>query len=127
LRDRHHCLLLRFPGANEFHWTLNEPKGPKRYEVSGPFESDDGDVLTDWALAGAGIVNKPRFEVEEHLASGRLVEVCRETPPLAVRLACLYPHKRYEDPKIRIFADFVAERCRAALARTGRAPGTDGG
>ncbi|MAA98534.1 MAG: LysR family transcriptional regulator [Stappia sp.] len=117
VREHHHCLLLRFPGANEFHWTLGGPRGAKRYEVSGPFESDDGDVLTDWALAGAGIVNKPRFEVAEHLASGRLVEVCRETPPLPVRLACLYPHKRYEDPKIRIFADFVAERCRAALSR----------
>ena len=68
-------------------------------------------------VGGASTETAPAACQAEHLASGRLVEVCRETPPLPVRLACLYPHKRYEDPKIRIFADFVAERCRAALSR----------
>ena len=91
------------------------PDGPERHEVSGPFESDDGDVLTDWALAGCGIVNKPLFEVAHHLRAGRLVEVCRATPPLPVQLACLYPHKRYQDPKIRLFIDFVTARCKAAV------------
>lgn len=115
VRGRHSCLLLRFPGTSEFNWTLKGPDGPERHEVSGPFESDDGDVLTDWALAGCGIVNKPLFEVAHHLRAGRLVEVCRATPPLPVQLACLYPHKRYQDPKIRLFIDFVTARCRAAV------------
>jgi DNA-binding transcriptional LysR family regulator len=46
----HDCLTLRFPGAKEFQWTLQTPEGPRRFEISGPFESDDGDVLTGWAL-----------------------------------------------------------------------------
>jgi DNA-binding transcriptional LysR family regulator len=123
VRDRHDCLLLRFPGSSEFHWTLVGPDGPQRHEVFGPFESDDGDVLTDWALAGAGIVNKPLIEVADHLAAGRLEVVCAETPPPPVRLAALYPHKRYQDPKIRLFLDFVVERCRAEVsARLGTLP-----
>jgi len=116
LRDRHQCLLLRFPGAREFQWTLQGPDGPARYEVSGPFESDDGDVLTDWALAGCGIVNKPLFEVADHLRSGALEVVCAETPPPPVSFACLYPHKRHQDPKIRLFIDFITQRCKARLA-----------
>lgn len=112
---RHSCLLLRFPGANEFQWTLTGPEGPLRYEVAGPFESDDGDVLTDWALDGCGIVNKPLFEVIDHLRSGALVEVCKATPPPPVQLACLYPHKRFQDPKIRLFIDFVTAGCQRAL------------
>lgn len=115
IADEHHCLLLRFPGASEFQWTLATTEGPKTFEVSGPFESDDGDVLTDWALSGCGIVNKPLFEVAGHLRSGALVTVCEQTPPPPVRLACLYPHKRYQDPKIRLFIDFVTARCRQEL------------
>ena len=30
----------------------------KRYDLTGPLESDDGDVLTGWALTGSGIINK---------------------------------------------------------------------
>jgi len=69
--DHHDCLLLRFPGAKEYHWTLRTPEGPVRYDVAGPFDSDDGDVLTGWALAGRGIVNKPRFDVEPFIRDRR--------------------------------------------------------
>ncbi|MCX7288451.1 MAG: LysR family transcriptional regulator, partial [Rhodobacterales bacterium] len=67
VRDRHECLNLRFPGAKEFQWTLATPEGPRKFEIAGPFESDDGDVLVGWALDGRGIVLKPEFEVAEHL------------------------------------------------------------
>ncbi len=116
VKGRHDCLMLRFPGVTEFQLTLTTPDGPKRFEVSGPFESDDGDVLTGWALDGRGIVNKPLFEVAEHLSTGALVPVAVDTPPPPVQLACLYPHKRYQDPKTRLFIDFMVARCREALA-----------
>ena len=113
--DGHDCLQLRFPGTAEFQWHLQTPDGPKRFEVEGPFESDDGDVLTEWALDGRGIVNKPVFEVSEHLKSGALVAVGTATPPVPIYLACLYRHKRYQDPKIRLFIEFMVERCKKAL------------
>jgi DNA-binding transcriptional LysR family regulator len=117
LRDRHDCLNLRFPGATEFQWTLDTPEGPRRFEISGPYESDDGDVLTGWALDGHGIVLKPLFEVADHLRAGRLVPVATATPPRPVPLACLSPHRRLRDPKIGLFADFIVARIRADLAR----------
>lgn len=119
VRDRHDCLNLRFPGAREFQWTLQTADGPQRYEVAGPFETDDGDVLTSWALDGRGVILKPVFEIADHLKSGALVPVARATPPLGVQLACLTQHRRLRDPKIRIFTDFIIGRCRADLARTG--------
>jgi DNA-binding transcriptional LysR family regulator len=116
VRDRHDCLNLRFPGAKEFQWTLMTPEGPHRFEITGPFESDDGDVLTAWALDGRGIVMKPLFEVADHLRSGRLVPVAEATPPLPVQLSCLTPHRRLKDPKIRLFVDFMIGRCKAAIS-----------
>ncbi len=117
LVEQHHaCLLHRYPGAREFVWTLWTPEGAQRFEVEGPLESDDGDVLTAWALAGRGIMLKPAFEVAEHLASGALVPVCEDNPPYPVSLACIFPHKRLQDPKSRLFIDFMVGAIKQALA-----------
>ncbi len=113
--DRHECLNLRFPGATEFQWRLLTKDGPKRYRVTGRFESDDGDVLTDWALAGHGIALKPIFEIAQHLNAGRLVPVATETPPEPVQMACLFTHRRRQDPKTRLFMEFVIGRIGAIV------------
>ena len=118
VEGRHACLLLRFPGATEFVWTLRTETGARRFEVTGPFDSDDGDVLTAWALEGRGIVLKPVFEVADHLASGALVPVAQAHPPFDAQLACLYQHKRLQDPKSRLFIEYMVTACRKALAET---------
>ena len=115
VRDGHECLNLRFPGAAEFQWRLLTSEGPKRFRVYGRCESDDGDVLTDWALAGRGIALKPVFEVVDHLNAGRLEPVALATPPEPIQMACLYTHRRRQDPKARLFMDFVIERVGAAI------------
>ena len=111
----HECLNLRFPGAPEFQWRLRTSDGPKRFRVTGRYESDDGDVLTDWALAGNGIAMKPIFEVADHIKAGRLVPVALQTPPEPIQMACLYTHRRRQDPKTRLFMDYVIERISAAV------------
>jgi DNA-binding transcriptional LysR family regulator len=115
VEDGHHCLLLRFPGTQEYFWTLQTKNGPTRFNVRGPYDADEGDVLTEWALAGRGIVNKPYFEVASHIRSGALVTVLEDTPPPPVALACLYPHRRLLDPKIRLFVDFMIRKCKARV------------
>lgn len=116
IADKHHCLLLRFPGSKEFFWTLSTPQGTRKVEVSGPYDSDDGDVLTEWALAGRGIVNKPVFDVAGHLADGTLVPVLQDFPPVTAKFACLFPHKRLQDPKVRLFIDFMSDHCKRRVA-----------
>lgn len=117
LAGNHDCLNLRFPGATEFQWPLQTDAGLRRVPVSGPFESDDGDVLTAWALDGHGIILKPRFEVAEHLASGALVPILEDTPPVPIQLACIYTHRRHQDPKTRLFIEFMAGRVVHTLGR----------
>lgn len=118
VKERHECLNLRFPGAAEFQWNLNTASGPQRFRVASQLECDDGDVLTDWAIAGRGVAMKPRFEVEDHLTSGALIEVAKATPPVPVQMACLYTHRRHQDPKTRLFMEFMISRIATAIHAT---------
>jgi DNA-binding transcriptional LysR family regulator len=117
LKQGHNCLLLRYPRSPEYFWVLETDEGPQKLAVSGRFDADDGDVLTAWALDGQGIVNKPRFDVLAHLEKGSLIEVLPETPPQTSSFGCLYPHRRLQDPKVRLFTDFMVERCRRIVRR----------
>jgi DNA-binding transcriptional LysR family regulator len=115
IAKRHDCLMLRYPGIREYFWTLKTPAGPTKFEVRGPFDSDDGDVLTGWALAGRGIINKPRFEVEPFIRDRRLKVIMPDTPPIPVQFAAVYPHKKLQDPKVRLLLDFMADRCQRLI------------
>ncbi len=78
-----------------------KPRGLAQIEVSRAFYgSDDGDVLTQWALGGRGIINKPLFEVKEYIRRRRLTPILQHTPPAPIQLAAIYPHKRLQDPKV---------------------------
>lgn len=113
----HNCLLLRYPRSPEYFWVLDTPDGPRKLEVSGKYDADDSDVLTDWALDGAGIVNKPYFDVARHLKAGRLVEVLPQARPLPSIFGCLYPHKKLQDPKVRLLVDFVVQNATKVIER----------
>lgn len=116
----HECLNLRFPGSTDFQWLLTTPEGPKRFRVAGHYESDDGDVLTDWALAGHGVTLKPVFEIAEHLKTGALTPVATQTPPEPIQMACLFTHRRRQDPKARRFMEFMIERIATTIQATAK-------
>lgn len=106
----HNCLLLRFPGSQQWRWTLVYPNGrPETLSLSGTMDSDNSDILTSWCLAGHGIAMKDMFEVAPYLKDGRLVEIMREYPPVSYPIMALYPHSQYLPPRVRLFIDFLAE------------------
>ncbi len=113
LKRNHNCLLLRFPGSREYYWSFAEDDGSvTRLEVSGSFDSNNGTVLTQWAESGHGVVNKAKFEIAHQISAGELVPVLTDHKLIGAHLACLYPHRRYQEPKIRVFIDFMISRCR---------------
>ncbi|MFN3548868.1 MAG: LysR family transcriptional regulator [Mesorhizobium sp.] len=111
----HDCLMLRYPGAREHVWTLQTETGPRKLDVRGPYDSDDGDVLTGWALAGHGVILKPRFEVEPFIRDRRLQVILADAPPAPVQLAAVFPHRQYQDTKLRLLLDFMADRCQRMI------------
>ena len=68
---RHNCLLLRFPGSRQFKWTLLDNDEPMLWSVAGNMDSNNSEVLLQWALAGQGLVMKSTWEVSEHIKERR--------------------------------------------------------
>ena len=52
---QHNCLLLRFPGSQQFRWTLAGTDGPITLSVSGTMDADNGEAIREWCLAGHGL------------------------------------------------------------------------
>ena len=123
--DRHQFLLLRFPGSRHGRLTLRQNGRGMVVPVGGHLEADDGDVLTQWAVAGEGIVLKPLFEVAQLIASGALVPLLEECPPESVTLAIVHAYKRMVPAKVKAFADLAVEGVRAHVnaCLTGHKPG----
>ena len=109
------CLVLRYPGSAQFRWTLGTPDGPVSLPVSGALDADDGDVLTEWALKGQGIVMKPVWEIASHLKRGDLLPILPDYPPEPLTLAVIYPHRRFLSARVRVFADFMIEEGAKAI------------
>lgn len=108
--SRHNCLLLRFPGSQQFEWQMESPQGDiVTPSLRGNMESDNGEILTEWCLNGYGIALKSMWEVGPYLKDGRLEVVLANYQPLAHTIHTLYPHARFLPPRVRAFIDFMVE------------------
>lgn len=61
------------------------------------------------ALAGLGVIQTPRFMVEEHLATGTLRPVLSEWSTKPMSLHVVYPPNRHLSNKLRVFVDWIAD------------------
>jgi len=105
----HNCLLLRFPGSKQFRWTVQGPDGPVTLRVSGNMDSNSGEALRDWCIAGQGLALKSLWEIVDDLNDGRLVPVLTDFPPPSHAIYAMYPHSQHVPPRVRAFIDFLAE------------------
>jgi DNA-binding transcriptional LysR family regulator len=61
------------------------------------------------ALRGCGLIQLPRFHVEDELRNGRLVEVLGDWPSPNFPLSALHPYHRQLSPRVRVFIDWVTK------------------
>jgi DNA-binding transcriptional LysR family regulator len=74
------------------------------------------------ALRGCGLIQLPRFHIEDELSSGRLVPVLADWTCPGMPISALYPQHRQLSPRVRVFIDWLtalyAERFGALDAAT---------
>ncbi|MCC5901211.1 MAG: LysR family transcriptional regulator [Halomonas sp.] len=99
----HRCLRYR-SGQNSGDWWV----GDRAFSISGPLESNNGDMLTHAAEAGLGIAQQPSFLVTDSIASGRLVPILQDLPPALLEIHALYPARHYLPAKVERFIELLA-------------------
>ncbi|HEX5464692.1 MAG TPA: LysR family transcriptional regulator [Burkholderiales bacterium] len=81
----------------------------RQYDAGGWLTVNYAESYVVGALRGCGLIQLPRFHVEEALRDGRLVEVLAEWPSPGLPITALYPHRRQLSPRVRIFIDWVSQ------------------
>ncbi len=89
------------------------------FEASGWISVSDAECYTSAALAGCGLIQVPRFRLEEHLRAGRLVQVLPEWTCPALPVSALYPFHRQLSPRVRVFIDWARDIYREKFGETG--------
>ncbi|AOE49456.1 LysR family transcriptional regulator [Kangiella sediminilitoris] len=69
--------------------------------------ANNGEVLANAAIAGAGIIVQPTFIVGPAIAAGKLSVILSDNEPEPLGLYALYAHRRYLSHKVRSFIDFL--------------------
>lgn len=81
----------------------------KEFETKGWISVSDAECYTSAALAGCGLIQVPRFRLEEYLRTGRLVQVLPDWTCPDLPVCALYPFHRQLSPRVRVFIDWVCE------------------
>jgi DNA-binding transcriptional LysR family regulator len=98
-----HYSYMEMDGKEEIYPWLRA----KNSQRSGEFHSNNGDVLVNVAIAGAGLALQPTFIVSEAISSGKLIVVLPDFEPEPVGLYAVYAHTKLHPNKVRCFIDFI--------------------
>jgi DNA-binding transcriptional LysR family regulator len=106
----HQCLRYEYEATGSAWRFVDRAGRAHDVRVDGPVRSNNGELLVDLALAGAGITLTPDMIVAEALASGRLVQLLPDYGSQVLPIQALYPSRRHLSAKVRLFVDFLAAR-----------------
>lgn len=106
--ERHNCLILARPGAPQSIWTFRTDGHDLPVRVSGDRDANDGAVLRQWAIGGAGVILKLRSDVAADLAAGRLESALDAFSTGLINLYAVFPSRERVPPRVQAFVDHLA-------------------
>lgn len=95
---------------NTFHFVVEGQPWDHVVPMSEAWETNDGALAREWALAGHGIARKTIWDAAMDIRTGRLKVVL---PDFCIREAGVYAvlhSNRYRSPRVRVLLDFLIER-----------------
>lgn len=112
----HRCVASSGP-ARGFQWQLGAGKQAKLVKVRPAFSSNQIAAAIDAAVSGLGIGQFLDYQVQAHVASGRLKRILVDFEPPAQPINLVHPHARLPSPNVRAFIDWGVPRLRSRLQR----------
>ncbi len=96
-------------GATNYPLTLRVGDDWRDFSLPGWISVNDAENYVVCALQGCGLVQMPRFHVEDHLRTGRLVEVLPGHASPSLPLWAMYPYRTHLSPRVRVFVEWVRQ------------------
>lgn len=94
-------------GAASYPLALHVNGQLQSFSLAGWMSVNDAENYVMAALRGCGLIQVPRFHVDDALREGRLVEVLADWPSPDLPVSALYPHHRQLSPRVRVFVDWL--------------------
>ncbi|GKK91631.1 LysR family transcriptional regulator [Klebsiella variicola] len=112
----HRCLALERHGVVMNEWRFEEAGKERVVRVTPAMVCDDGALLRQWALSGAGIAGKSWWDVKKDVEEGRLQVLFAERftgfSPLdrkEVGLQFVFPQRKLQPPQVSAFMAFFID------------------
>ncbi|MBU9733393.1 LysR family transcriptional regulator [Klebsiella variicola] len=112
----HRCLALERHGVVMNEWRFEEAGKERVVRVTPAMVCDDGALLQQWALSGAGIAGKSWWDVKRDVEEGRLQVLFAERftgfSPLdrkEVGLQFVFPQRKLQPPQVSAFMAFFID------------------
>lgn len=104
----HNCLIIR-ENDNFGTWSFTRDHEHCTLKISGSLSSNDGEVVTQWGLAGRGIILRSLWHIRPYLTDGALQPILPdwETPPADIHL--IYPDHLRSSPRIQAWDKFLTQ------------------
>jgi LysR family transcriptional activator of dmlA len=104
----HDCLVIKERDHPFGVWRLRGKNGEETVKVSGPLSTNHGEIAVRWAVEGAGIVLRSRWEAAPLIAAGSLAQVLPEYTQEA-NVWAVYPQRLAGSARLRACVEFLQQ------------------
>ncbi|PSV48659.1 LysR family transcriptional regulator [Photobacterium indicum] len=105
----HNCIVYSMLKSINI-WHFEQENNNMSVPVTGSFRCDNGDVILQLVLDGAGIAQLPVWMVDEHIRSGKLAMVLEGYISKPLPFNAIYPQNRYVPLKVRCFIEYLKQK-----------------
>ncbi|MEZ5454353.1 MAG: LysR substrate-binding domain-containing protein [Thiothrix sp.] len=106
------------PPATSVAFEYADKRGVQSISMRSLVSVDNAEAYIASALAGLGIIQVPRFDVQDLLDAGSLREVLPQLRPPSMQLSFLYPKRRNLPTRVKVFQEWVSQLLIAYLANS---------
>ncbi|MFZ6647567.1 LysR family transcriptional regulator [Undibacterium sp. TJN25] len=105
----HACLNFDYKQLRN-SWSIQGPDGDIDVPINSKIICNSGDLLSNCAIAGMGLMLRASYALAEALKSGKLIRLLPKTRFNQIAVSLVYPNRHLMPATARSFVDFMTEK-----------------
>lgn len=106
----HHYCISTNSGGPDSCWEFQEHGKPLQVRTSGPFHTNSNRAAKPTVLSGMGLMFVTRYQVEEELQAGLLVQVLSDYMPKPLPVHLVYPHRTHMKAGLKLVLQYLQSK-----------------